>query len=120
MTLKVFDIFSSLFILLSGLASGFFCYKTLSLLLLFRNEWYKKAYLILGCFLLGGMVIFIGDLANLPPTMLIFVTAVLWVCKDSFFKKLTLSLMICSAALSFNALIDSYFRNSSNFPRLFY
>ena len=120
MILKTIDIFSSLFIFLSGLASGFFCYKTLSLLLLFRNEWYKKAYLILGCFLLGGMVIFIGDLANLPPTMLIFVTAVLWVCKDSFFKKITLSLMICSAALSFNALIDSYFRNSFNFPRLFY
>ena len=54
------------------------------------------------------MIIYIGDMANLPPTILIFLITVSLGCGGSTLQKTAVALMVASTAFAFNALADSY------------
>lgn len=76
----------------------------------FLNPKPGKGFLILrvlGISLLVGMIIYIGDLVNSIPTLLIFIIAVCLSYQNSFWQKLSVSFMIASLGLSYAALIDS-------------
>ena len=73
-----------------------------------RRQWYWKALLFCGSWLLSSIPLFIGDLANLPPTILVFVAGILVACEGNLLKKLSISFMIISLASSFSVLTDNY------------
>lgn len=98
---RVFQIICSIFI---TLAVSF----TIERFFVVRRQWYWKL-LLFGCsWLLSSMPFLIGDLVNLPPTVLIFVAGILLGCEGSLLKKLSLSFMIISLTSSFSVLIDNY------------
>lgn len=68
----------------------------------------KRLLLLVSCFVLSCMVIFIGDPFNILTTIPFFLAAVLLTCKGSFWKKITIGLMFVSIVFSFNALRDNY------------
>lgn len=95
-----------LFILMGILPVVFF-YKSLSCLIELREEWWRRFLLLFGSWFLMFMVIFIGDIANLPPTILIFLFCFWNASKGSGLKKLTIGLMFASIMLAFNGLCDN-------------
>ena len=89
---RVFQIICSIFI---ALAVSF----TIERFFVVRRQWYWKL-LLFGCsWLLSSMPFFIGDLVNLPPTVLIFVAGILLGCEGSLVKKTVTFLMIISLTL---------------------
>lgn len=99
----VYDI---LFILMGILPVVIF-YKSLSCLIELREEWRRRFLLLFGSWFLMYMVIFIGDIVNLPPTILIFLFCFWNAGKGSGLKKLTIGLMFASIMLAFNGLCDN-------------
>ncbi|QHQ62365.1 GHKL domain-containing protein [Anaerocolumna sedimenticola] len=100
---------------------GFLCSRVLNILVPFRKELWRQIFLFIGCWLLTGMIIFVGDFANLPPTIIIFLITVFLGCGGSRLQKTTVALMVASTAFAFNALADSYFRIGSYLPpRVFF
>ena len=89
------------------LAAGF-TMAALNYLIPVQKPIWKKMILFIGCCLLSGMIIFIGDWGNLPPTFLIFLFCV-WFCGEgSTLQKITIGLMFASTGFAFNALIDNF------------
>lgn len=90
------------------MAAGSFTMASLHCLVPFQKQIWKRAILLIGCFLLSGMIIYIGDWANLPPTFLIFLFCVWFCCEGSLLQKITVGLMFASTGFAFNALIDNF------------
>lgn len=83
-----------------------FC-RAVSCLIGIRREWWRRVLLFFGSFLLIFMVIFTGDLVNLPPTLLFFLYGVWIACHGSKLKRLTIGMMLASIILALNALFDN-------------
>lgn len=94
----------------AGMAAGFFTMAALHYLIPFQKQIWKRAILLIGCFLLSGMIIYIGDWANLPPTILIFLFCICFCCEGTFLQKITIGLMFASTGFAFNALVDNFMR----------
>lgn len=92
--------------------------KASAYMLEIKKEWWMKLILFFGCWLIEGMIIFIGDLDNLPPTIIIFLLTVFISCKGSFLKKITIGLMLASTIFAYNALIDNFMSIGSRGIRL--
>lgn len=73
-----------------------------------RRQWYWKILIFCCSWILSSIPLFIGDLANLPPTILVFVAGILVSCEGNLLKKLSISFMIISLASSFSVLTDNY------------
>ncbi len=78
-------------------------------LLPIRKKWWAKPLLYVGCCLLVGMVIFVGDPVNLPGALLPFGLAVFLCCEGTRLQRLSITLILASFGLSFNALVDSMY-----------
>mgnify|MGYP002510138741 FL=1 len=81
---------------------------SLSMLLPIKKKWWAKVIGIGVCYLVVGMVLFIGDWINMVPTLLIFLLSVLMICEGSILKRVTLGLMFVSIFFSFNMLTDNF------------
>lgn len=68
---------------------------------------WKRFTLWLSCFLLLGMIIYIGDWGNILPTVLFFLFIIWITCEGSGWKKAAIGLMYGSTVLSFNVLRDN-------------
>lgn len=68
---------------------------------------WKRFTLWLSCFLLLGMIIYIGDWGNILPTVLFFLFIIWITCEGSSWKKAAIGLMYGSTVLSFNVLRDN-------------
>lgn len=88
-------------------------YLTLNMFLDIKPEWIKKIALFVSCFLVNAMVIFVGDLANMPPTFVIFLLALQWACNGSLRKKLTIGFTLSTAPFAVNCIVDSFFLQNS-------
>lgn len=96
---------------LSSFISSFFtCYIIKSFLVIKGKKW-RSVILYIACFFLNGMIIYIGDPANMPPTFLLFVGALFLCCEGSAKKKLTLGITLSCAPFALNCLIDSFIRD---------
>ncbi len=85
-----------------------------------RSKRWAKPLLYVGCGLLVGMIIYVGDRANLPGTLISFALAVFICCEGDRLQRLSITLIFASLGLSFNALMDSYFMLAAyGLPRLF-
>ena len=89
-----------------GMIAAVFIYFALSCLIRVKEKWWRKGILLIACWFISFMLIFIGDLVNLTCSLVIFL-AVLWIsCEGSRLKKLTLGLMFASTVFAFNAFYD--------------
>lgn len=83
-----------------------FC-RVVSCLIEVRREWWRRILLLFGSFLLIFMVIFVGDIVNLPPTLLFFLFCIWNACRGSKLKRLTIGMMLANTMLALNALFDN-------------
>lgn len=95
-----------IFILGGWLVVAVFC-RAVSCLIEIRREWWRRVLLFLGSYLLIYMIIFIGDWANLPPTLLFFLCSIWIACRGSRWKRLTIGLMLASTMFAVSALFDN-------------
>lgn len=72
-----------------------------------KRTWYSRGLLFFGSWLISSMIIFIGDLANLPPTLLVFLGCVWFGCEGSVLKRITIGLMMASTIFAFNGFHDN-------------
>lgn len=86
--------------------SVIFC-AMMSCLIEIRRDWWRRMLLLTGCWLLVFMVLFTGDLDNLPPTLLFFLFCVWNACSGSRLKRLTVGVMLASVMFALNALFDN-------------
>lgn len=74
-----------------------------------REKRWAKPLLYAGCWLFVGMIIYVGDRANLPGALIPFGLAVFLCCEGNWLQCLSITLIFASLGLSFNALVDSSF-----------
>ncbi len=91
-------------------------FKTTGCLLVIKHNGWAKLSLLIGCFLIGMMIIFIGDWVNILPTITVFMGTIWLTCSESKLKKMTLGLMIASTVLAANALWDNFFDTIWHYP----
>ena len=99
--MHVVQILTDIFILISL----FFCYQSLNLFLTPKKGAFNFLLRLTGVSLLCGMVIYIGDLVNFIPTLLIFTITTCLCYVHSLWQNLSLACMFSSLGLSFSALI---------------
>lgn len=79
-----------------------------------KKGWWNQVILLVGCTIQSNMVIFFRDWINLIPTFLCFLLCVLFACRGSLLKKLTIGLMIMSAVFACNVVLDNFFPHNFN------
>ncbi len=99
---------------IASLIGAFFCYHIITSFMVVSDKKIKQKVLFLACFLLIGMIIYIGDWGNMPPTFIFFVLVLIWACEGSFKKKITLAVMISNAPFALSCLADSFIRTYDN------
>lgn len=89
------------------LAGGVFLYLSLGRLIPVKEKWYCRMAVYFGCWLMLSMIIFIGDWANLPPALGVFLLIVCRCCRGSRLKRLTVGFMLASVVFAFNGFHDN-------------
>lgn len=92
------------------LMAGVVNYCSVCCLLQVKKQLWAQGGILTASMLCTGMVIYVGDLVNLPPTLAIFLLAVIFLCEGSFLKRLTLGTITACAIFAGNALIDTYLK----------
>ncbi len=92
------------------LMAGVVNYCSVCRLLKVKKQLWAKTGILMVSMLCTGMVIYVGDLENLPPTLAVFLLAVIFLCEGSFLKRLTLGMITACAIFAGNALIDTYLK----------
>lgn len=90
--------------------AGVVNYCSVCRLLEVKKQFWAQMGILTASMLCTGMVIYVGDLENLPPTLAIFLLAVIFLCEGSFLKRLTLGMITACAIFAGNALIDTYLK----------
>lgn len=93
---------------ISWIMAGIVNYCSVCRLLEVKKHLWAQAGIFIASVLTSEMIIFIGDLANLPPTFVMFLLAVILFCEGSFLKRLTLGIMLSCAIFAGNGLADNY------------
>lgn len=102
------DILKSVFLIFLMILNGLFFMGVIDVLIGIKKKWWAWAVLLAACYVIAAMIIYVGDMDNLPPTLLIFLSAIWISCKGSGWKKITIGVMIASCILSCNALNDNF------------
>ncbi len=100
-------IINCLFIIINGAAAYLLLQGMKKLIAVSEKRW-KQAVLWGSCWLLLAMIIYLGDWANIVPTVLFFLLVIRAVCEGSIWKKAAIGLMYSSTILSFNVLWDNF------------
>lgn len=89
------------------MAASFLIYGAVTSLITVKRKWWSRGMVFLGSWLIISMIIFMGDLANLPPTLLVFMGCVWFGCEGSGLKRITIGLMMASTIFAFNGFHDN-------------
>ncbi len=100
-------IINCFFIIINGAAAYLLLQGMKKLIVVPKKRW-KQAVLWGSCWLLLAMIIYMGDWANILPTVLFFLLVIRAVCEGSVWKKAAIGLMYASTILSFNVLRDNF------------
>lgn len=103
-------IINCFFIIINGIngAAAYLLLQGMKKLIAVPKKRWKQAVLWGSCWLLLAMIIYMGDWANILPTVLFFLLVIRAVCEGSIWKKATIGLMYSSTILSFNVLRDNF------------
>ena len=74
------------------------CMQILRCMMPLRAGWWRTAFLFIACLLSCSMVIFVGDLANLPPTILLFLAAIWVCCEGTGLQRITIGAEVLEVA----------------------
>lgn len=100
-------IINCFFIIINGAAAYLLLQGMKKLIVVPKKRW-KQTVLWGSCWLLLAMIIYMGDWANILPTVLFFLLVIRAVCEGSIWKKAAIGLMYASTILSFNVLRDNF------------
>lgn len=100
---------------ISNMLCAFFLQSAVGKLITLSENRLKRFPMFFSCFLLAGMVIFLGDFANILPTFLLFLFTIYFTCKGSFVKKTAVGLLFSSTVFAFNVLRDNCILNLNTF-----
>lgn len=92
---------------LSDILSALFLQSAIGKLITISPNRLKRFWIFFSCFLLTGMVIFLGDFRNILPTFFFFLITIYIACEGSFFQKTAVGLLFSSTVLAFNTLRDN-------------
>lgn len=95
-------------VLILSIPAPFFAYKSLGKFLIIEKNIWKKILLSVATLLLVHMIIFIADLANLIPTIILFMSCVCFCFKGTILPKIAVGMLFSTMAFSFNGIMDNY------------
>lgn len=81
---------------------------TMEYLIKIADRRFKRFLMFIICWILSGMIIYIGDPFNILASTLCFLITIFITCEGTLWKKITIGTMFASTILSFNALRDNY------------
>lgn len=90
------------------IAAAWLIMHTIEYLIEISTQRRKRLILLASCYVLNIMIIYIGDPFNILMTTLIFLVVIIFTCKGSLWKKVTIGLIFVSTVFSFSALRDNY------------
>ena len=90
------------------LCSAWLIMHAMESLIKIADRRFKRFLMFIICWVLSGMVIFIGDPFNILASTLCFLITIFITCEGTLWKKITIGTMFASTILSFNALRDNY------------
>lgn len=99
---------SFIFWCLVSLCNAWLIMHAMEYLIKIKTSRFKRFLMLVMCWLLNNMVIFIGDPFNILATIPCFLIVILICCEGSLWKKVTIGAMFASTIFSFNALRDNY------------
>lgn len=102
------DFLFLIFRYLVSFCSAWLTMHAMGYLIKIKHHSFKKFLMLMMCWLLDNVVIFMGDPFNILAIIPSFLIAILICCEGSLWKKVTIGTMIASTILSFNALRDNY------------
>ena len=79
-----------------------------------KKKWWAKAGIFLVSFLLTGMIMYIGEWTNFPPTFAAVLLGIYFCCEGSSLKKITFGLLSITVYCTANALFDNYLNISDS------
>ena len=94
--------------MLFGLIIPFVVMHVVEWLLPLRSKRWVKPLLFIGCWLFGGMIIYVGDPVNLPFALLALLLSLLICCEGTYLQRFSVFLILSSLGMSFNAFADSF------------
>lgn len=86
---------------------AWFVYLTVGCLLKVKEKRWKRILLFGGCHITLMMIIYIGDLYNLPPALAILTGCIFLACEGTALKKTVIALLIASTVFAFNGWYDN-------------
>lgn len=107
-----------MFVFFLEIPSYIFHYLTLKRLLNIKKSCFAHLVLLFISALMVCMIIFIGDLDNLPPTFFLYIAGIQYACTDSRAKKFTLALMLSSTVFAWNAFLDNTLKLYTDFKMM--
>lgn len=90
------------------LITPLFAYNMITQLLNVKPRIWARILLYAASSLLTSMVIFIGDVVNLLPSVVLFLLAVWICCTESGLHKLAIGMIFSTFAFAYNAIQDNY------------
>lgn len=89
------------------LSAAYFAMKSSEHLLPISDKLWKRIVLFFAYAMIITIVIFVGDRDNLPPTAILFMTAVMICCMGTPLQRFTIGLMFLSTMFAFNGFYDN-------------
>lgn len=83
-------------------------YFTITYFLEVKKKWWAKTGVFLVSFFLTGMIMYIGEWTNFPPTFAAVLLGIWVCCEGSSLKKITFGLLSITTFCTANALFDNY------------
>lgn len=105
-------------VLIFEIPAYLFHYLTIRRLLTVKKSFFAHLILLFISLLMAGMIIYIGDWSNLPPTFLLYLAGIQYACTDSRAKKFTLALMLASTVFAWNVFLDNILKTYADFNSL--
>lgn len=75
-----------------------------------KKKWWAKVGIFIVSFLLTGMIMYIGEWTNFPPTFGAVLLGIYLCCEGSSLKKITFGLLSITVYCTSNAIFDNYFQ----------
>lgn len=83
-------------------------YFTVTYFVQVKKKWWAKIGIFIVSFLLTGMIMYIGEWTNFPPTFGVVLLGTYLCCEGSSLKKITFGLLSVTVYCTANALFDNY------------
>ncbi len=103
--MRVVQFLNDVFWMLAAVA---FVGKALERFLVFRKELWRRLVVYFSAWIVIGNILYIGDKVNLPLGLAVFILGMYLGCEGRGIRKVTVSVMVSSMIMAYNALADNW------------